>query len=103
MTTRLKGGTWLCATNARFAVIARSASDEAIHPSVGGDVDCFASLAMTVASATPCNCGFARRAIRWQKSPQENDARSHQACTGGQMLTQQPPPAILRPSPQPDL
>ena len=31
-----------------FPVIARSASDEAIHPSPRGGIDCFASLAMTV-------------------------------------------------------
>jgi hypothetical protein len=29
------------------AVIARSASDEAIHPSACGTMDCFAALAMT--------------------------------------------------------
>jgi hypothetical protein len=31
----------------RTVVIARSASDEAIHPSAFGTMDCFASLAMT--------------------------------------------------------
>jgi hypothetical protein len=32
---------------AYLTVIARSASDEAIHSLVRGDMDCFASLAMT--------------------------------------------------------
>jgi hypothetical protein len=35
------------ARSASDAAIARSASDEAIHSLVRGDMDCFASLAMT--------------------------------------------------------
>jgi hypothetical protein len=35
-----------------FAVIARSVSDEAIHLSCRGEMDCFASLAMTDGEAS---------------------------------------------------
>ncbi len=35
-------------------VIARSDSDEAIHVSTRGDMDCFASLAMTAGVARTC-------------------------------------------------
>jgi hypothetical protein len=41
------------------AVIARSDSDEAIHLSPSGDMDCFAALAITVAHDHPRRLGVA--------------------------------------------
>ena len=45
---------WKCCekVNACFDVFARSVSDEAIHSSLRGGMDCFASLAMTVLEAS---------------------------------------------------
>ena len=50
-----------------FAVIARSASDEAIHFSACGEMDCFASLAMTEVTQTASFQGDAPRS--WSSSP----------------------------------
>jgi hypothetical protein len=45
-------------------VIARSEADEAIHLSPSGDVDCFASLAMTIEEALSSYTPFSSIALK---------------------------------------
>ncbi|MEH2570027.1 hypothetical protein V1289_009654 [Bradyrhizobium sp. AZCC 2289] len=54
-----------------LAVIARSVSDEAIHVSASGKMDCFASLAMTIL------CGYYR-----PSSPSTSSTNSIVISTG---------------------